>query len=62
MLDNGSLHSPGMAATAWTDRGQRAMAVLRVLIGSRSNHTALKPCYDALIIGGGEKQQHNLGK
>ncbi|MED6251724.1 Pyridine nucleotide-disulfide oxidoreductase domain-containing protein 2 [Ataeniobius toweri] len=40
-----------MAAAVWTDRGRWTLR--RILIGSRSNHTALKPCYDALIIGGG---------
>ncbi|KAM4599791.1 pyridine nucleotide-disulfide oxidoreductase domain-containing protein 2 [Fundulus diaphanus] len=54
MLDNRKLQTPAMAAAAvWTDRGRRAKALLRVLIGSRSRHTALQPCYDALIIGGG---------
>ncbi|XP_012736101.3 pyridine nucleotide-disulfide oxidoreductase domain-containing protein 2 [Fundulus heteroclitus] len=54
MLDNRKLQTPAMAAAAvWTDRGRRAKALLRVLTGSRSRHTALQPFYDALIIGGG---------
>ncbi|XP_027863688.1 pyridine nucleotide-disulfide oxidoreductase domain-containing protein 2 [Xiphophorus couchianus] len=42
-----------MAAAVWTDRGTRAKNLLWILTGSRSNHTSLKPCYDALVIGGG---------
>ncbi|XP_015235672.1 PREDICTED: pyridine nucleotide-disulfide oxidoreductase domain-containing protein 2 isoform X1 [Cyprinodon variegatus] len=40
-----------MAAAVWTNRGRRLQALL--LRGSRSNHSALKTNYDALIIGGG---------
>uniref|UniRef100_A0A671VXW8 Pyridine nucleotide-disulfide oxidoreductase domain-containing protein 2 n=1 Tax=Sparus aurata TaxID=8175 RepID=A0A671VXW8_SPAAU len=43
-----------MAAAVWTDRGRRAAAVLGTVTRSTSSHTALKPQYDALVIGGGE--------
>ncbi|XP_030296830.1 pyridine nucleotide-disulfide oxidoreductase domain-containing protein 2 [Sparus aurata] len=42
-----------MAAAVWTDRGRRAAAVLGTVTRSTSSHTALKPQYDALVIGGG---------
>uniref|UniRef100_A0A671VYB4 Pyridine nucleotide-disulfide oxidoreductase domain-containing protein 2 n=1 Tax=Sparus aurata TaxID=8175 RepID=A0A671VYB4_SPAAU len=45
---------PAMAAAVWTDRGRRAAAVLGTVTRSTSSHTALKPQYDALVIGGGE--------
>uniref|UniRef100_A0A671VWV3 Pyridine nucleotide-disulfide oxidoreductase domain-containing protein 2 n=1 Tax=Sparus aurata TaxID=8175 RepID=A0A671VWV3_SPAAU len=43
-----------MAAAVWTDRGRRAAAVLGTVTRSTSSHTALKPQYDALVIGGGK--------
>ncbi|KAM8738761.1 pyridine nucleotide-disulfide oxidoreductase domain-containing protein 2 [Acanthopagrus latus] len=42
-----------MAAAVWTDRGRRAAAVLGTVTRSTSSHSALKPQYDALVIGGG---------
>ncbi|KAM6916161.1 pyridine nucleotide-disulfide oxidoreductase domain-containing protein 2 [Xenentodon cancila] len=47
------LQTPAMAAALWTDKGRRAMSLVWTLTGSRSNHTALKSSYDAVIIGGG---------
>uniref|UniRef100_A0A3Q3BG78 Pyridine nucleotide-disulfide oxidoreductase domain-containing protein 2 n=2 Tax=Kryptolebias marmoratus TaxID=37003 RepID=A0A3Q3BG78_KRYMA len=40
-----------MAAATLTDRGRRAVTLLRT--GFRSSHTTIKPSYDAVIIGGG---------
>lgn len=48
------LQTPAMAAAVWTDRGRRAATFVGTVTGSRSNHTALKSSYDAVIIGGGE--------
>ncbi|XP_037322309.2 pyridine nucleotide-disulfide oxidoreductase domain-containing protein 2 isoform X1 [Pungitius pungitius] len=42
-----------MAAATWTLRAPRAGTVLGTVTRSRSNQTALKPQYDALVIGGG---------
>ncbi|XP_041866235.1 pyridine nucleotide-disulfide oxidoreductase domain-containing protein 2 isoform X1 [Melanotaenia boesemani] len=42
-----------MAAAVWADRGRRAARLAGTISGSRSNHTALKSRYDALVIGGG---------
>uniref|UniRef100_A0A672IKJ9 Pyridine nucleotide-disulfide oxidoreductase domain-containing protein 2 n=1 Tax=Salarias fasciatus TaxID=181472 RepID=A0A672IKJ9_SALFA len=42
-----------MAAAAWTDRGRRAVTLLKTATGSRSSHTGLRSQYDALVIGGG---------
>ncbi|KAF3708235.1 Pyridine nucleotide-disulfide oxidoreductase domain-containing protein 2 [Channa argus] len=42
-----------MAAAVWTDRGRRAATLVGTVIRSTSTHTALKPQYDALVIGGG---------
>ncbi|XP_041803527.1 pyridine nucleotide-disulfide oxidoreductase domain-containing protein 2 isoform X2 [Chelmon rostratus] len=42
-----------MAATVWTDRGRKAVTVLGTVTRSTFTHTALKPQYDALVIGGG---------
>ncbi|KAM9344630.1 pyridine nucleotide-disulfide oxidoreductase domain-containing protein 2 [Symphorus nematophorus] len=40
-----------MAAATWTDRGRRVVSILGTR--STSSHTALKPQYDAVVIGGG---------
>ncbi|KAM8858606.1 pyridine nucleotide-disulfide oxidoreductase domain-containing protein 2 [Spinachia spinachia] len=42
-----------MAAATWTVRAPRAVTVLGTVMRSRSSHTALKPQYDAVVIGGG---------
>lgn len=47
-------HTSAMAAAMWTVRVPRALTVLGTVTRSRSSQTALKPQYDALVIGGGE--------
>ncbi|KAK2824291.1 hypothetical protein Q5P01_021466 [Channa striata] len=42
-----------MAAAVWADRGRRAATLVGTVVRSTSTHTALKPQYDALVIGGG---------
>lgn len=43
-----------MAAAVWTKRGHRVASVLGTAARCASSHTAVKPEYDALVIGGGE--------